>query len=102
MDEHILLNFGTDVVLGSASRSVITSQGHGQGQEHHGEAYELTIQKLLHPREAAIQEVYLPGALVPPLAANASALFSPSPIEFPGNVSKHLSVYCPLLGNAKS
>ena len=92
----------TDIFQESASRSVIKPRDHGQGQTHLGEAYELTIQKLLHPREAAVQEVYLPGALVPPLAANASALFSPSPIEFPGNVSKYLGVYCSVLGNANS
>ena len=95
MDERQLWHVSTDIVLGSASRSVIRSQSHGQGQKNYREAYELTIQKLLDPREAAIQEVYLPGALVPPLAANASALFSPSPIDFPGNVSKYLSVHCP-------
>ena len=76
------------------------SHDHGKGQKYHGKAYQLTIQKLLDPREAAVQEVYLPGALAPSLSANASALFTPSPVDFPGNVSKYLS--CPLLGDTKS
>lgn len=61
-------------------------------QEHHDKAYELTLRKLLDPHEAAAQEVYLPGAVVPALAANASALFTPSPIDYPSNYFSLLTV----------
>lgn len=76
-----------------ASPSGVKSPSQEQGQKHsQKKAYELTIEKLLDPREAAIQEVYLPGALVPPLAANASALFTPSPTDYPSNYFSLLAV----------
>lgn len=52
----------------------------------------LVVQKLLDPKEAGLQEVYLPGGTTPEHADNASLLFSPDPILYPGNYFSMLTV----------
>ena len=49
----------------------------------------LTLQKLLSPIEASIQEVYLPGSSTPSLASNASVVFSTT---YPSNYFTFFSV----------
>ena len=52
----------------------------------------LILQKLLDPKEAGLQEVYLPGGTTPEHANNASILFSPDPVLYPGNYFSMLTV----------
>ena len=73
--------------------SLIKAKGQKEGfKQSSAKPYELTLRKLFDPREAAAQELYLPGGTVPSLAGNASALFSPSPVDYPGNYFSLLAV----------
>ena len=58
----------------------------------HSKKDTLTIQKLLDPKEASLQEVYLPGGTTPSHANNASLLFSPDPTLYPSNYFSMLTV----------
>ena len=53
---------------------------------------QLVLQKLLDPTEASTQEIFLPGGLAPQSVSNASALFTPDPITYPGNYFSMLAV----------
>lgn len=52
----------------------------------------LTLRKLQSPTEAAAQEVSFPGGVAPEFASNASALFTPSPVTYPGNYFSVLAI----------
>ncbi len=72
---------------GPIPHSLLHPPSHPTSKKH-----TLTIQKLLSPTEASLQEVYLPGGTTPQHADNASLLFAPDPTLYPSNYFSLLAV----------